>query len=725
MAEQVVAEYKLDVKDAVKNLDKLQQETKQLDKDLDKAGKDGSKSLDKVAKSADSTESRFGKLKLAVVTAFAALSAAAIAFGKEAVQVAAKAEGIERAFNKLNRPNLLAELRRATRGTVSDLDLMQKAVQANNFQLPLEKLATLFKFATDRAIETGESVDYLVESIVLGISRKSIPIMDNLGISSVALQEEMRKTGDFAEAAFNIVEQSMREAGEVADTTAVKLAKLNTIWDNFLVDAGDALINLGTGFAFLLGQLESLDVQMTANEKAAKNLAASFGDDLNGVVDEMVKKNQELLASQLKIAELEETRSYQNSREAINNINDRIKAEEARQEFLRLYITELKNIFDASKQVTEAEKEEIRNIFFLTNEIKKLKEERQAEATTRERILDINKELIPLEEELNFLLGKQIEELEQLNVELEQIDVKGIENFTDAVNKAREALKKAREEAQTKSLQLTGDEFIDPNLGFPNASSIINTQSDQETFDESLAQWNSYASSVAAIGDSISQIQAAFNQQELDALNYQLQQGEITRDEYDQRRRQIMEQQAEDRKAAAIFDATVTGFSAVVQAYNTDPTGILAGITAAVVAAQIAAIAATPVPQYAKGVIDLKGAGTETSDSIHAKLSRGESVMTAKETRKYKEELLAIRRGNFEDLIITKYVKPMINESLFKGFADLSKSAQLNGITANLKDHNILHGLDRLRQSQQQGFMYLAEEQRKIFKKQSRGGYRA
>ena len=56
MAE-VVAKYKLDVNDAVKNLDKLQKETKSLDNDLDKAGKDGTKSLDNVGKKASGLRS--------------------------------------------------------------------------------------------------------------------------------------------------------------------------------------------------------------------------------------------------------------------------------------------------------------------------------------------------------------------------------------------------------------------------------------------------------------------------------------------------------------------------------------------------------------------------------------------------------------------------------------------------------------------------------------------
>lgn len=245
----------------------------------------------------------------------------------------------------------------------------------------------------------------------------------------------------------------------------------------------------------------------------------------------------------------------------------------------------------------------------------------------------------------------------------------------------------------------------------------------KENFEESLNEWNTYLQAVSGLGEAFGQIQSAITEGQLKELDTQLQQGLISREEYDIKRRRILKQQAEDQKAVAIFDATINGFAAVVSAYNVDPTGILAGITAAIVAAQVAAIAAQPIPEFAKGVIDLKGKGTETSDDIPAMLSRGESVMTARETRTYKDELLAIRKGGFEQLILTKYVKPMIDKSLFNGFGDIGKSARLNGITANLKDHNILHGLDRLRQSQTQGFQFLAKELKQSQPK--RGGYRA
>lgn len=56
------------------------------------------------------------------------------------------------------------------------------------------------------------------------------------------------------------------------------------------------------------------------------------------------------------------------------------------------------------------------------------------------------------------------------------------------------------------------------------------------------------------------------------------------------------------------------------------------------------------IPGFAKGVIDLKGAGTGTSDSITANLSAGESVTTAARTKTSKGILEGIRDGRITDM---------------------------------------------------------------------------
>ena len=100
----------------------------------------------------------FGKVAGIIAAAFSVR--AIVQFGQEAADLAARAEGVRTAFERLNKPDLLANLRRATRGTVTDVELMRQAVRAENFQVPLDRLATFFEFASGRAAQTGESVDY-------------------------------------------------------------------------------------------------------------------------------------------------------------------------------------------------------------------------------------------------------------------------------------------------------------------------------------------------------------------------------------------------------------------------------------------------------------------------------------------------------------------------------------------------------------------------------------
>ncbi|SHF50057.1 hypothetical protein [Dysgonomonas macrotermitis] len=163
-------------------------------------------------------------------------------FVSESIDLAAKAEGVNTAFEKLNKPGLLDNLRKETKGTVNDLQLMQASVRAKNFQIPLNRLGSLLKFAQQRAQETGESVDYLTDSIINGIGRKSSLILDNLGISASRLQAEFKKTGDFATATFNIVNQELEKQGTLALTSADKAQIANVKVQNAQLKVGNQLL---------------------------------------------------------------------------------------------------------------------------------------------------------------------------------------------------------------------------------------------------------------------------------------------------------------------------------------------------------------------------------------------------------------------------------------------------------------------------------------------------
>lgn len=212
--------------------------------------------LDNKLNKSESSISKWGK-RISAVFAAAFAVKVVTKFFNEVVALAGAAEGVRAAFDKLNNPLLLSQLRKATRGTVDDITLMQKAVQARNFKIPLDQLATYFEFATNRAIETGESVDYLVDSIITGIGRKSVLVMDNLGISAVELQEEVKKIGDFGAAAGVIIRRELTDMGEVADTTATKIESINTAWKNLKAGLGESLVNT-KGFQGLLNWVSDL-----------------------------------------------------------------------------------------------------------------------------------------------------------------------------------------------------------------------------------------------------------------------------------------------------------------------------------------------------------------------------------------------------------------------------------------------------------------------------------
>lgn len=172
-------------------------------------------------------------------TAAAAFSVGAIInFAKEATALAQKAEGVKVAFDKLNNPTLLDELRKATLNSVDDLQLMQRALTAKNFKIPLDQLATYLAFATKRAQDTGQSVDYLVDSIVTGLGRQSVLILDNLGISAVEIRKEMETAGSMAAAVGNIIKRDMGEAATATETAAIKTGQLSAAWTNFMIEVG-------------------------------------------------------------------------------------------------------------------------------------------------------------------------------------------------------------------------------------------------------------------------------------------------------------------------------------------------------------------------------------------------------------------------------------------------------------------------------------------------------
>ena len=160
------------------------------------------------------------------------------------LEMAETADGVTKAFKDMDKPDLLDNLRKATKGTVNDVQLMTAAVQAKDFRIPLEDLGKYLQFAQLKAQQTGQSVDYMTNSIVTGLGRKSPLILDNLGISAAEISEKTKETGDFMKAVASIVDNQLAEAGETYISAADRAAQKTTELENAQKKLGDQLLPL-------------------------------------------------------------------------------------------------------------------------------------------------------------------------------------------------------------------------------------------------------------------------------------------------------------------------------------------------------------------------------------------------------------------------------------------------------------------------------------------------
>ena len=545
-------------------------------KATEKAGKEVDKTTDKIVnqgKSASFLKNQFASIGATIAGAFAVTQL--ISFGKEAVNLAAKGEGIRRAFAALNKADLLDNLRAATRNTVADIDLMAAAVKANNFKIPLEDLARYFKFAQQRARETGESVDYLVESIVLGIGRKSPLILDNLGISAVELRSKLKgigtesaTVGQISQAVGQIIDEELSKQGVLLDTTADKLARLEAGWKNMWEKLGIGLVGAYDAIAGTLG--------------AGSEASDKF-------IKETIERNNLL---------------YKN----LVDINAAIGQD---------YENAAQKAVDRQNELRRAREKDVDTVGVLLERIKALQEEYK-DVSTPKQYAAITAKIKTVQEQLEKIIGKTTDKIKE---QKKAIEDSGLAEYAANVRAGLEAGYKAEADALKQSAQDVADyeselraeqrkEIKDQtNFEIKEAERAANDKKKiarDEADAKKLIQERLIQATTQLIAMAV-EFQLAAKQRETDyelnLLQEQYDARTISEEQYNSKRRAILKDQAQAQKEAAIIQATISTANAVIEAYSESAIAgpVLAAIAAAVGIAQIAAISATPIPQFEKG----------------------------------------------------------------------------------------------------------------------------
>lgn len=236
-------------------------------------------------------------------------------------------EGVERGFNRAfaDPGRILNEVREATQGTITDFDLMKRTLQATNLGVSVEHLGTLFEFAAARAQQTGESVDYLVDSIVRGIGRKSPLVLDNLGISVTALKEKFdgasiasKTVAEATEGVAEIAEEQLKKMGGFLETAETRVKRLGVAWEDVRITLAKKIDAAGV-IQFFTDVAKGLEVIIKGGETLRKEDAKTIAQQrLSALLDDEIfkdKKSNQLLQLDLITQEILATQKLINAKE--------------------------------------------------------------------------------------------------------------------------------------------------------------------------------------------------------------------------------------------------------------------------------------------------------------------------------------------------------------------------------------------------------------------------
>lgn len=590
----------------------------------------------------------------------------------EMAKLSGNVEAVDRAFKKQipNAVGLLADLRKATQNSVTDLELMQKALQAQNFGIDVQRLPELLEFAAIRAQQTGVSVDYLVNSIVTGIGRKSILILDNLGISATRLKAEFdgaavasKSVGDVTNAVADIAKEEMAKMGGYVQTAATEVDQLTTAWQELRVEVSKTVTEGPAGgiTAVLRSYVDSFKALFEAINRGVP-------------VQDVFAEKQRILIAQASANEFLNRRQTKNREENIKIVEEEIAA-----------LT--KSIGSWARFRDEMEKNNAADQIELDTKRKSFNANQDEIIALaqgikfRKDLINAKKEETLIDQEILKLLQGRLIAFKQVNKETEKsIELRDKILGKDTLSETKKPTKEPfvqrvvnnQELVDTQKLLQDAIDRLGLIVTIPVKPGVPPYQDSdfQKAWEENMVSVRE-----SAINNTNDIIQSEL-QAEVDAYTMRIQ---MARDFYDEqvelagdnervkkeiriredRELQKLEKERADRERRSVLAGILTNTAlAIIKIFAGEGTYADKIIRAAIMAGEGATqyAIASRARYYNKGEINIKGPGTETSDSIPAMLSKGESIMTAKQTREAFGILNDVRAGRLNDKVLRQLV---------------------------------------------------------------------
>lgn len=290
-------------------------------KAFDRGMKDAQRSFKGTLGSFEKTSSGMStKMKL-IWAAIAATVAVAVTkivkkiinVGKELLTLGQKSLSLKKSFQSLaqaagvNFKKILVDMQIATRGTVAEIDMLAAANRMMLLGLDPEIFGEVMEIARRTAKATGQDINYMVESLSMGLGRQSKMILDNLGIiisiseahewyaetlgkTSAQLTENEKKLA-FQTFAMKVARENVEKLGEDVLTLTEVGAVFTTEWKDLKAFIGEKLVEAIGKVIEKFGGWERImeDVHFWVDEKMKPALI--------GLIDKVVEVGKNLVES--------------------------------------------------------------------------------------------------------------------------------------------------------------------------------------------------------------------------------------------------------------------------------------------------------------------------------------------------------------------------------------------------------------------------------------------
>jgi len=279
--------------------------------------------LDSAEKKTKGFVSRAGSaIKSGLGTAFSMASGMLIAQGigkitsaiGEMVSEVPRVDAMAQTFDKLiqsvggDTAQAMQQLREATRGMVSDADLLYAGNKflAMGLAESSDEAAKLAEVATQLGLAMGEDVTYSMENFALMLANQSIPRLDSFGISSGKVRERIKELMEadssltretaFMTATLEQAELTMAKVGEQGDNVAASQARMKAKMENAKIAIGRSILPMWQKFTGFLADTASKYIPLIADAFQKKvipflqNKVMPILEELGGWLGKMLPK---------------------------------------------------------------------------------------------------------------------------------------------------------------------------------------------------------------------------------------------------------------------------------------------------------------------------------------------------------------------------------------------------------------------------------------------------